>query len=402
MGVVCPRPVISTLIRRLLRLVPVLVAGNASFVAASLLASRVLSSADFALYSAQVGFVAVAATGVSGLQLDLAHAVAGREKKPEWHRSKLNLGLVGFGLLLTLGVAATLPLLTRLWKVNFSDVVVLVVVPLFVLTAAAVSGVLQGSRRFGPWFGFSAILGAWRIVVLLIAFVAVLSVEVIVALLLLGSSAIAAVYFRESSLRDFVRNWRVSRRFLTLSVISIAMWAMVYADLMLVRRFADPNLSGALAALLTVAKGVLFVPILIGQLMFPELINLGDALESKAYEVRRLALIVGLIGLVGTVALGVAGTWILSDVYGMNILPPVGIIWMVSASIISFSLLIVIGNFAMAAVSSLFAAGFAVATLLHYYIGIFLAENVEQVLLSSILLPVVIGCVFFALDSKIA
>lgn len=390
---------ISQLMRRLLRLTPIFVVGNLTFLIASVLASRVLSPDDFALYSAQLGFIAVVATGVSGLQLDLAHAAAGGDSGPAQPESKL--GLVRFGLLLTVGITVTLPLLMRLWDVKYTGVAALVLVPLFVLTTAAINGVLHGSRRFGLWFSVSAVLGVWRVAVLLLAFIAVLSVELIVTLLILGGSAIASIYFREKDLRVFVMNWRVSRRFITLSISSVALWAMVYADLMLIRRFVDADLAGALAALLTMVKGALIIPILIGQLVFPELADPRNPSGINDRDVRRLTLLVGLIGLVGTLILGIAGTWLLEVVYGMSAIPSADVIWTVSCSIVPLALLIIIGNLAMSAVSSVFAAGIAVVAAIYYLIGATVMQTVEQLLLLASILPMLTGMIFFAFQGKI-
>lgn len=379
---------IRQLVRRTLSVAPLVILGNAAFFLASVLAARVLMPEEFALYSAQIGIIAVLATAMSGVQLDIAHSSSSGSRTESPIRRHWSLhGIPALIAILTVLICALLPLLARLWDETPRAFIALTIAPASVVVGSAVNGILQGRREFRRLFGISFALGLLRIGTLMAALVRPVASGALVLAMLVGSTVIYLLVGSRNHSQSLLIGWKASKRFATLSVTSLALWAMIYGDLLLIRRFADGDLAGSLAAILTVVKGSLALPILLGQLLFPEFADTRTAAPQKKRAVWRLAIFAVCVGSAVSLVVGAGGPWLLTAVYGVNVLPSGSVIWVSSASVISLSLMIVLGNFAMSAVSHLFAAVMVVASLVYFFTGAFAVQNVEQLVILSVVAP---------------
>ncbi|MGA0118671.1 MAG: hypothetical protein ACO3JF_09805 [Ilumatobacteraceae bacterium] len=395
---------LSELRRRVFRSAPLVIAGQVTFAVSAVVAARTFESDAFSLYSTQLYLSALVATGAAGIQLDAAHEYANQvDVRTSVRTSRYLKSLLMAGTLMGLGATATLPLLGAFWNAPWLDLVGLPVIPMSALLFALAFGALQGVRSFRAMFALSLFVGGWRIFALLIAKVFQINVGSII-LITVSGPIVAVVIFA-----PLVNQYRMqvqsilTTRLLVLTTSSISLWVLIYVDLLTLRRLSGEFDAGAVSALLVISKGLMTLPLLIGQLMFPDMADRQVAAPEKARALRRIVWLVSGLGIALAFVIVVSAPFVLSKVFGFgeSQIPRYRTIALAAVAVIPGAVAIVVGNVAMATISKSFALISSIVATATLVIGVSAANTIDQLLAVSIGAPLLLITCVFALRQRV-
>jgi O-antigen/teichoic acid export membrane protein len=364
-------------LRVLIRMTPLILAGNMVYFAASIVASRLLDESDYSVFVTQLAALSVLGTGAAGIQLDVVARVVNESVETTQSSRGYWLRLVAVSVALSLVVLLSLPQLAKSWNVDVRQIVWFAVGPMIVVQSAFVQGKLQGRRLFGYFYALVALLGAWRILSLVWGQVLDYPIGSTIGVLNVGSLLIASLFLVVSGGVVMQSSIFLSPKLLLFTIGSIAVNALLYADVFLARSMSDVELGGFLAAS-TLVKALLVLPVLLTQIFFPDFANLAAVTGLKARMARRLLLLVATVTVVGATAFVLSAEFIVPMIYGADRAVSRGTAFWLAVGVVPSALLLVVVSVLLAHQSRKAVAVLAAWVTGHFVVVPFLATSVRE------------------------
>jgi O-antigen/teichoic acid export membrane protein len=336
-----------------------------------------LDESDYSVFVTQLAALSVLGTGAAGIQLDVVARVVNESVETTQSSRGYWLRLVAVSVALSLVVLLSLPQLAKSWNVDVRQIVWFAVGPMIVVQSAFVQGKLQGRRLFGYFYALVALLGAWRILSLVWGQVLDYPIGSTIGVLNVGSLLIASLFLVVSGGVVMQSSIFLSPKLLLFTIGSIAVNALLYADVFLARSMSDVELGGFLAAS-TLVKALLVLPVLLTQIFFPDFANLAAVTGLKARMARRLLLLVATVTVVGATAFVLSAEFIVPMIYGADRAVSRGTAFWLAVGVVPSALLLVVVSVLLAHQSRKAVAVLAAWVTGHFVVVPFLATSVRE------------------------
>ncbi|CAB4831858.1 MAG: oligosaccharide flippase family protein [Actinobacteria bacterium] len=313
--------------------------GNAANYGFQIVTGRSLGAQDYGLLGGLMAVATIISVAGGSFQTAAARAVAAGETRPgrdvidRFSRSAIVAGLV-----VTAIAMAASPLIGIFFDVGLLPIFGLALLIVPALLSAIAAGRLQGAHRFGLMSGLSAGLALGKLAVAVAAAVigvGVTSLMFGLALSTFAGGAIGLWLARDIGDIGFgVFSADVGRAMLAFTLF----WVMVSADVPFARAFFDGEEAGHYAAAAVLGKAVLWLPSVVGLLVFPRLASASVAGEGATGIMRRAVMLSG-----GLTVVGVAGLYVLGDpmfriLYGEEYLPAADVAWRIGVACIPLAI----------------------------------------------------------------
>jgi O-antigen/teichoic acid export membrane protein len=220
-------------------------------------------------------------------------------------------------------------------------------------------------------------LGAWRILSLVWGQVLDYPIGSTIGVLNVGSLLIASLFLVVSGGVVMQSSIFLSPKLLLFTIGSIAVNALLYADVFLARSMSDVELGGFLAAS-TLVKALLVLPVLLTQIFFPDFANLAAVTGLKARMARRLLLLVATVTVVGATAFVLSAEFIVPMIYGADRAVSRGTAFWLAVGVVPSALLLVVVSVLLAHQSRKAVAVLAAWVTGHFVVVPFLATSVRE------------------------
>lgn len=283
-----PRQWLSRLPRGTLRLVFLIGLGNALTYAFQAASGRVLGPEAYGKFSGLFSTMAVITVATSAVQTKiaaataLAHPVSSGGDKPFGYALRLGLQWTS----VTVVLVAVSPLLGRLWGIGTLPIIVMALFPIVSIVTSVVQGVLQGTRRFETLYGFSLVQAMTKLVALAVVAALGLGMTTLLFLLIVLSGALSLIVLLNDPRSRFVQMGHgVTLKNATVS--TVAFWALLYSDIILAPQVVGPT-SGDYAALATLAKAGMWIPMILCQMAFPAIVGRNQTAAERDTILRRM------------------------------------------------------------------------------------------------------------------
>lgn len=308
-----------------------------------ILLGRALSVEEYGLLAGFMTVVTVITVAGTSLQATAARAVATGE-----HRvggpvvdGLTRSALLVAGVLVVMGLAVS-PIASRFFNIGLLPLLLLAC---FVVPAALDSialGRLQGLQRFTDLAVYSTCQALAKLavaaVVLALGFAATGLVGGIVA----ASLVVAVVGLRRSRDAGSIEVLAVAPDVRRALGAYTMLWFMLGADVLFARAFFAERDAGIYAAAAVLGKAVLWIPVMVGQVIFPRLAarsTRGDSVEAIA---RRAVAVVAVVVSVSVVALYLLGDTVFRLLYGERFAEAGDTAWKIGLAVAPFALVVLL------------------------------------------------------------